>query len=590
MRTIPFPVHDRRAAPRLEFDGTVFEVLDRNGPPWLTAGQIAVALRLDDGEAALLDLHQRHWYEFTETLFARLPIETPAGPRAVPAFSPLGAYVAATLADSPIAPRFRRWLLERIDGFWTGLAETAERLDAQVQEQAAELARLRARLEALEGERDRQAEELHRLGARLERLSRAGPGPATADGELASDGPVPVWTGQIGGQPRQVVDARDLHRALGVNAYVTSWVRSRIAEYGFVEDEDYAVSYRRGREHPQGGRTAADYQLSLEMAEALARFERSEKGQDARRWLAECREKLAERAIAERLGVQPPEAAPDTEPAPGGLGQALAFAFGGRDVRGTWVNGEPWWVAADVLQGLDYAESSQPSRVMAHIPEPWKGVNRIHTPGGPQDMLLISEQGLYFFLGRSDKPKALPFQLYYAGEVLPKIRKTGRYEEPRRPNRPAAPEIRAEAGMAHSLAVDPSSSLAIPAANPRDASLLFNFVGHPVRVEIRRGTALFIAEDVAEALGYRWSGFTGIFARIPGAERKHCRMETDTATGMREIAAITETGLRILLKNSGQPKDLREGFRAWLEDSVRPELRRIETEAGQRSSGPEGDA
>jgi hypothetical protein len=30
-------------------------------------------------------------------------------------------------------------------------------------------------------------------------------------------------------------------------------------------------------------------------------------------------------------------------------------------------------------------------------------------PGGVQEMLCVSEQGLYFFLGRSDKPAALPF-------------------------------------------------------------------------------------------------------------------------------------------------------------------------------------
>jgi hypothetical protein len=56
-----------------------------------------------------------------------------------------------------------------------------------------------------------------------------------------------------------------------------------------------------------------------------------------------------------------------------------------------------------------------------------RGVNPIHTPGGVQEMLCLSEQGLYFFLGRSDKEAALPFQKWYAGEVLPQIRKTGFY-------------------------------------------------------------------------------------------------------------------------------------------------------------------
>jgi prophage antirepressor-like protein len=37
-------------------------------------------------------------------------------------------------------------------------------------------------------------------------------------------------------------------------------------------------------------------------------------------------------------------------------------------------------------------------------------VKRIHTPGGVQELAVLSEQGLYFFVARSDKPKAVPFQ------------------------------------------------------------------------------------------------------------------------------------------------------------------------------------
>ena len=42
-------------------------------------------------------------------------------------------------------------------------------------------------------------------------------------------------------------------------------------------------------------------------------------------------------------------------------------------------------------------------------------------------MLTLTEQGLYFFMGRSDKPKALPFQKWVYGDVLSSIRKTGSY-------------------------------------------------------------------------------------------------------------------------------------------------------------------
>lgn len=60
-----------------------------------------------------------------------------------------------------------------------------------------------------------------------------------------------------------------------------------------------------------------------------------------------------------------------------------------------------------------------------------QGVTTVVTPSGNQDMAYLTEQGLYFFLARSDKPQAIPMQRWVAGDVLPTIRKTGRYEAPR---------------------------------------------------------------------------------------------------------------------------------------------------------------
>jgi hypothetical protein len=61
--------------------------------------------------------------------------------------------------------------------------------------------------------------------------------------------------------------------------------------------------------------------------------------------------------------------------------------------------------------------------LMGHIPGEWKGVNRIDTLGGEQEMLCLSEHGLYFFLACSDKPADLPFQKHIAGEILPSMEK-----------------------------------------------------------------------------------------------------------------------------------------------------------------------
>lgn len=95
-------------------------------------------------------------------------------------------------------------------------------------------------------------------------------------------------------------------------------------------------------------------------------------------------------------------------------------------VRVIMKDGEPWFVAKDIAQALGYASTNM-TTVFQAVPEEWKGSNPIATPGGMQDMLIISEQGLYFFLGRSDKPKALPYQMWVAGDVVPTIRKTGQY-------------------------------------------------------------------------------------------------------------------------------------------------------------------
>ena len=92
-------------------------------------------------------------------------------------------------------------------------------------------------------------------------------------------------------------------------------------------------------------------------------------------------------------------------------------------------DGTIWVVAKDVAQSLGYPESSikQMANLLAPVPEIWKGLKQIMTPGGEQNMTCLTEQGLYFFLGRSDKKAALPYQIWVAGEVIPSIRKTGKY-------------------------------------------------------------------------------------------------------------------------------------------------------------------
>lgn len=89
---------------------------------------------------------------------------------------------------------------------------------------------------------------------------------------------------------------------------------------------------------------------------------------------------------------------------------------------------EHWYCAKDVALALGYQWNGI-SRI-AHVPDEWKMVTSVVTTFGAKETWFLSEQGLYFFLGRSDKPRALPFQKWLAGEVLPTLRKTGSYTLP----------------------------------------------------------------------------------------------------------------------------------------------------------------
>ena len=98
--------------------------------------------------------------------------------------------------------------------------------------------------------------------------------------------------------------------------------------------------------------------------------------------------------------------------------------FDAVEVRTVVIDDQPYFCARDVADVLGYSDSRS---IFDKIPAKWKGVQRLDTPGGKQDILCLSEHGLFFFLNRSDKPKAFPFQEWVAEKVLPTIRRTGSF-------------------------------------------------------------------------------------------------------------------------------------------------------------------
>ena len=84
-------------------------------------------------------------------------------------------------------------------------------------------------------------------------------------------------------------------------------------------------------------------------------------------------------------------------------------------------------VASDVASVLGYDTAKD---FLRQVPEHHRGKQKVPTRGGPQDVLTVSEAGLYRGVLRSNKPEAEPFMEWVTAEVLPSIRRTGGYTAP----------------------------------------------------------------------------------------------------------------------------------------------------------------
>lgn len=103
----------------------------------------------------------------------------------------------------------------------------------------------------------------------------------------------------------------------------------------------------------------------------------------------------------------------------------FSFPATGQQVRTVILDGEPWFVAADVCAVLGYGGGAR--NAITRLPDRMKGVDSINTPGGIQRMTIVSEPGVYRLVMRSNLPDAEAFQDWIAEDVVPTIRRTGTY-------------------------------------------------------------------------------------------------------------------------------------------------------------------
>ena len=94
---------------------------------------------------------------------------------------------------------------------------------------------------------------------------------------------IAVFNGTIANQSVQLCNARDLHAFLESKCQYANWIKNRINEYGFTQDEDYLIVTER-----TNGRPRKEYHITLDMGKELAMVERNGKGRQIRKYFIEC--------------------------------------------------------------------------------------------------------------------------------------------------------------------------------------------------------------------------------------------------------------------------------------------------------------
>jgi hypothetical protein len=102
----------------------------------------------------------------------------------------------------------------------------------------------------------------------------------------------------------------------------------------------------------------------------------------------------------------------------------ISYSFDDQPVRVVAIAGEPWFVANDLAKVLGYRDAYNMARA---LDDDEKGTHIMSTLGGPQELSIISESGMYAAIFKSRRDEAQRFRKWVTADVLPELRKTGRY-------------------------------------------------------------------------------------------------------------------------------------------------------------------
>lgn len=114
------------------------------------------------------------------------------------------------------------------------------------------------------------------------------------------------------------------------------------------------------------------------------------------------------------------------------LPEVYKFGHSNQPVHVEIINNEPWFVAKDICDCLKIGNVTESLR---NLDGDEKMPSVVLRAGKKVEVNLVNESGLYNLIFQSRKPEARAFRKWVTSEVLPSIRKTGKYLMPPAGNR-----------------------------------------------------------------------------------------------------------------------------------------------------------
>lgn len=215
------------------------------------------------------------------------------------------------------------------------------------------------------------------------------------------------------------------------------------------------------------------------------------------------------------------------------LPQVFTFNASNQQVRTVIIDGQPYFVAKDVCDVLGH---TNPSVAIQMLDDDERAKQCLGRQG---ETWVVNESGLYHLIFQSRKAEAKVFRKWVTSEVLPALRKTGRYEV-----------CKAQPMRWSQRYVRPTSWLDLR-NEPYETKMLY---GGSVRVIVNEDVEWYYMGDVLRALGVATSAFQSAAMLNQGGRNLACKIHIfgnthpawfTTLTGVRLLACGSRKYMRL---------------------------------------------